>query len=91
MQNILIRGMFGGAAAILVLIYPIVIARRPFGIFSASTLVPLGILICSFSDVPLEHQNTLYIYTLSLVLCCFYYENAHLLEGVNSEKGVSEK
>ncbi|MCO4205730.1 O-antigen ligase family protein [Aeromonas taiwanensis] len=91
MQNILIRGMFGGAAAILVLIYPIVIARRPFGIFSASTLVPIGILICSLSDVPLEHQNTLYIYTLSLVLGWFYYENAHLLEGVNSEEGISEK
>lgn len=91
MQNILIRGIFGGMAAILVLIYPIVIARRSFGVFSASTLVPVGILICSLSDVPLEHQNTLYIYTLSLVLCWFYYENAHLLEGVNSEEGVSEK
>jgi O-antigen ligase len=91
MQNILIRGMFGGAAAILVLIYPIVIARKYFGVFSASTLVPVGILICSLSDVPLEHQNTLYIYTLSLVLCWFYYENAHLLEGVNSEEGISEK
>ncbi|WP_439842738.1 O-antigen ligase family protein [Aeromonas taiwanensis] len=91
MQNILIRGIFGGAAAILVLIYPILIARKSFGVLSASTLVPIGILICSLSDVPLEHQNTLYIYTLSLVLCWFYYENAHLLEGVNSEKGGAEK
>lgn len=91
MQNLLIRGIFGGIAAVFVIVYPILIARNSFGIISASVLVPVGIMICSLSDVPLEHQNTLYLYTLSIVLCWFYYENAQYIEGRDSGNEISQR
>ena len=91
MQNLLIRGIFGGIAAVFVIIYPMLIARNSFGIISASVLVPVGIMICSLSDVPLEHQNTLYLYTLSIVLCWFYYENAQPIEGRYSGDEISQR
>lgn len=89
MQNLLIRGIFGGVVASLIMVYPLLIARNAFGIISASALVPVGIVICSLSDVPLEHQNTLYLYTLSVVFCWFNYENV-LPADKDNNKNIKE-
>lgn len=74
MQNLLVRGVFGGVIAIAMLFYPILLAGRKMGWTTAAALIPLGISICSLSDVPLEHQNTLYLYTLSIIYCWLFFE-----------------
>ncbi|MDH1637156.1 O-antigen ligase family protein [Aeromonas caviae] len=69
MQNLIIRGIVGLLALIIFIFYPmkIFIERKGWG--TPYAVIPLSFAISALSDVPFEHQNTLYIYVLSLVFC----------------------
>ncbi|MGL6336113.1 O-antigen ligase family protein [Aeromonas jandaei] len=71
MQNMVIRGIFGLVAALAVLVYPMIFFLRQSNMLSVGFITTLGIFVCSLSDVPMEHQNTLYIYLISLFFICF--------------------
>lgn len=66
MQNMIVRGIFGLFAALAILVYPMFFFWHNSHWMSAGSMVVLGIFICALTDVPLEHQNTLYIYFISL-------------------------
>lgn len=67
MQNMFIRGAAGGLALLLFLGLPMWWAWRSWGIESSGVLLPLSFAINGLSDVPFEHQNTTYLYALSLL------------------------
>lgn len=67
MQNLFIRGVVGGSALLLFLGLPIWWAGRRWGVASVGVLLPLSFAINGLSDVPFEHQNTLFIYALGLL------------------------
>lgn len=75
MQNMVIRGIFGLVAALAVLVYPMIFFWRQSDILSVGFITTLGIFVCALSDVPMEHQNTLYIYLISLLFICFKGED----------------
>lgn len=74
MQNMVVRGIFGLLGAIAVLIYPMIFFYHRTKVLSAGFMVSFGILVCALSDVPMEHQNTLYIYMITLFSLCLSYE-----------------
>lgn len=80
MQNMVIRGIPGLVGAIAIFIYPAILFIRLAGFASAGCMVVLGMLVCALSDVPMEQQNTSYMYVTVLFLLCFLYEG-------NSEEG----
>lgn len=67
MQNLLIRGTVGGVALLFFLGWPVWWAAKRWGITSVGVLLPLSIAISGLSDVPFEHQDTLFIYALGLL------------------------
>ncbi|MDM5069112.1 O-antigen ligase family protein [Aeromonas salmonicida] len=67
MQNMVIRGCVGLFALAALLFYPIALAGKHMGWVSAGILTPLAFAINGLSDVPFEHQNTLYLYVISLI------------------------
>lgn len=69
MQSLIIRGMMGLLALMAFIFYPMKIFIEKKGWGSPYSLIPLSFAISALSDVPFEHQNTLYLYVLSLVFC----------------------
>lgn len=69
MQNLIIRGAVGILALIIFLFYPMKLIVEKAGWGSPYTMIPLSFAVSALSDVPFEHQNTLYLYALSLVFC----------------------
>lgn len=67
MQNLIIRGAVGGVALLMFLGWPIWWAVKRWGVTSVGVLLPLSFAIDGLSDVPFEHQSTLFIYALGLV------------------------
>lgn len=67
MQNLFIRGAVGGLALLLFLGLPILWAWQVMGITSSVVLIPLSFAISGLSDVPFEHQNTIFLYAFSLL------------------------
>ncbi len=67
MQNLIIRGAAGGVALLLFLGWPMWWAVKRWGVSSIGLLLPLSFAINSLSDVPFEHQNALFLYTLGLL------------------------
>lgn len=67
MQNLFIRGAVGGLALLLFLGLPVLWAWQEWGVASSVVLAPLSFAISGLSDVPFEHQNTIFLYTLSLL------------------------
>ncbi|MGL4524728.1 MAG: O-antigen ligase family protein [Spirochaetia bacterium] len=74
MQNMVIRGILGLIAALAILVYPMRLFWRRSTFVSAGFIVTLGTFICALTDVPIEHQNTLYIYLISLFVIFFKNE-----------------
>lgn len=74
MQNMVIRGSIGLFALAVMLFYPIFLAIKHMGWVSAGVLTPLAFAINGLSDVPFEHQNTLYLYVISLIFIWRCYE-----------------
>ncbi|KXU79501.1 hypothetical protein LCR_18450 [Aeromonas enteropelogenes] len=74
MQNMVVRGIFGLLGAIAVLVYPMIFFYHRTKVLSAGFMVSFGIFVCALSDVPMEHQNTLYIYMITLFSLCLSYE-----------------
>lgn len=70
MQNMVVRGVLGLIAAFAILVYPMVFFWQQHRLNSAGFIITLGVFICALTDVPLEHQNTLYIYLISLFFIC---------------------
>ncbi|WP_033137594.1 O-antigen ligase family protein [Aeromonas finlandensis] len=75
MQNMVVRGVLGLIAAFAILVYPMVFFWQKSNLMSVGFIVTLGIFICALTDVPIEHQNSLYIYLISLFFICFINEN----------------
>lgn len=69
MQNLIIRGAVGILALAIFLFYPMKLIVERAGWGSPYTMIPLSFAVSALSDVPFEHQNTLYLYALSLVFC----------------------
>ncbi|MGY6040676.1 O-antigen ligase family protein [Aeromonas sp. AE23HZ002T15] len=69
MQNLIIRGVIGILALVIFLFYPMKLIVEKAGWGSPYTMIPLSFAVSALSDVPFEHQNTLYLYALSLVFC----------------------
>lgn len=69
MQNLVIRGAVGILALMIFLFYPMKLIAEKAGWGSPYTMIPLSFAVNALSDVPFEHQNTLYLYALSLVFC----------------------
>ncbi|WP_323915568.1 O-antigen ligase family protein [Aeromonas caviae] len=69
MQNLIIRGAVGILALIIFLFCPMKLIVEKAGWGSPYTMIPLSFAVSALSDVPFEHQNTLYLYELSLVFC----------------------
>lgn len=69
MQNLIIRGAVGILALVIFLFYPIKLITERAGWGSPYTMIPLSFAVSGLSDVPFEHQNTLYLYVLSLLFC----------------------
>ncbi|MGL5488513.1 MAG: O-antigen ligase family protein [Shewanella sp.] len=67
MQNLIIRGAVGGVALLLFLGWPMWWAVKCWGVSSVGVLLPLSFAIGCMSDVPFEHQNTLFLYALGLL------------------------
>ncbi|WP_434472087.1 hypothetical protein [Aeromonas veronii] len=67
MQNLIIRGAVGGVAILLFLGLPIWWAAKLWGVTSIAVLLPISLAIDGLSDVPFEHQNILFLYTLGLL------------------------
>ncbi|MEG0010248.1 MAG: O-antigen ligase family protein [Aeromonas sp.] len=82
MQNLIIRGAVGILALMIFLFYPMKLVVEKAGWGSPYTMIPLSFAVSALSDVPFEHQNTLYLYALSLVFCWCAIE-------FNMEKKVS--
>jgi O-antigen ligase len=75
MQNMVVRGVLGLIAAFAILVYPMVFFFYQSKPMSVGLFVTLGVFICALTDVPIEHQNTLYIYLISLFFICFINEH----------------
>lgn len=67
MQNLIIRGAVGGVALLLFLGWPMWWAVQRWGGGSVGLFLPLSFSIDALSDVPFEHQSTLFLYTLGLL------------------------
>lgn len=67
MQNLVVRGLIGIFGLLIFIFYPMKLLVEKTGWGSLYIMIPLSISICAFSDVPFEHQNVLYLYSLSLV------------------------
>lgn len=74
MQNMVVRGVLGLIAAFAILVYPMVFFWQSSNLMSVGFIVTLGVFICALTDVPIEHQNSLYIYLISLFFICFINE-----------------
>ncbi|BCS49960.1 O-antigen polymerase [Aeromonas jandaei] len=74
MQNMVIRGIVGLLAALAILVYPMRFFWRQSKLVSVGFIITLGTFVCALTDVPIEHQNTLYIYLISLFFICFKNE-----------------
>ena len=74
MQNMVVRGVLGLIAAFAILVYPMVFFWQRSNLRSVGFIVTLGVFICALTDVPIEHQNSLYIYLISLFFICFINE-----------------
>ncbi|WP_429105700.1 O-antigen ligase family protein [Aeromonas allosaccharophila] len=74
MQNMVVRGVLGLIAAFAILVYPMVFFWQKSNLMSVGFIVTLGVFICALTDVPIEHQNSLYIYLISLFFICFINE-----------------
>ena len=74
MQNMVIRGIVGLLAALAILVYPMRFFWRQSKPVSVGFIITLGTFVCALTDVPIEHQNTLYIYLISLFFNCFKNE-----------------
>lgn len=72
LQNMVIRGGVGLSALCILLFAPINIMRKKYW-FSTGMLIPLSFAICGLSDVPFEHQNTLYMYSICLVFIWLFF------------------
>ncbi|WP_139463384.1 O-antigen ligase family protein [Aeromonas veronii] len=75
MQNMVVRGVLGLIAAFAILVYPMVFFWQKSNLMSVGFIVTLGVFICALTDVPIEHQNSLYIYLISLFFICFINES----------------
>ena len=78
MQNMVVRGVLGLIAAFAILVYPMVFFWQKSNLMSVGFIVTLGIFICALTDVPIEHQNSLYIYLVSLFFICFINESKNI-------------
>lgn len=67
MQNLIIRGLIGLLALVIFIFYPMKLIVERAGWGSLYLMIPLSFSISALSDVPFEHQNTLYLYVFSLV------------------------
>ncbi|WP_349920393.1 O-antigen ligase family protein [Aeromonas veronii] len=67
MQNLVVRGLIGIFGLLIFIFYPMKLLVEKTGWGSLYMMIPLSISICAFSDVPFEHQNVLYLYSLSLI------------------------
>ncbi|WP_436231668.1 O-antigen ligase family protein [Aeromonas hydrophila] len=69
MQNLIIRGVVGLLALMVFIFYPMkmIIDKKGWG--APCAVIPLSFAVNGLSDVPFEHQNTLYIYVLSMMFC----------------------
>lgn len=75
MQNMVVRGVPGLIAAFAILVYPMVFFWQKSKLMSVGFIITLGVFICALTDVPIEHQNSLYIYLISLFFVCFINES----------------
>lgn len=71
MQNLVIRGALGFFALLSILFLPFLWSIKKNGFISASTLYPITFAIFGLSDVPLEQQNVLYMFTIGLIYFWF--------------------
>ncbi|MFM5235597.1 O-antigen ligase family protein [Aeromonas caviae] len=69
MQSLILRGVVGLLALMIFIFYPMKMIIEKKGWGAPYSVIPLSFAISALSDVPFEHQNTLYIYVLSLVFC----------------------
>jgi len=67
MQNLFIRGAIGFVALCLFLGLPLWWGIKFGGMSSMLTLYPLAFTVSGLTDVPLEHQNVIYLYALGLL------------------------
>lgn len=81
MQNLVIRGFVGGIFIILILFIPFWFSFKKNGLLSIGSLIPISFSIYSLSDVPFEHQETLYLYTL-IMLFIFYYNESNMKNNI---------
>lgn len=66
MQNLFVRGLFGFAALIILYFQHLYFGYKIRGCGSVSFILPVGFIVCSLSDVPLEHRNVIFLYVMSL-------------------------
>lgn len=78
MQNLFIRGATGGLALLLFMGLPMWWAGRSWGWTSLGVLLPLSYAINGVSDVPFEHQETLFLFVLSLIFCFHFNDSLHI-------------
>lgn len=71
MQNLVIRGALGFGALLSMLFLPFLWSMKKNGFISAGTLYPIAFAIFGLSDVPLEQQNVLYMFTIGLIYFWF--------------------
>ena len=74
MQNMAIRGILGLLAALAILVYPMMLFWHQSKFVSVGFIITLGTFVCALTDVPIEHQNGLYIYLISLFFIFFKNE-----------------
>lgn len=67
MQNLMIRGAIGLVALLLFLGLPMLWGKKLAGVTSVLMLYPVVFAVSGLSDVPFEHQNIIYLYTLGLL------------------------
>ncbi|WP_181364806.1 O-antigen ligase family protein [Aeromonas sp. HMWF014] len=73
-QNMVIRGILGLLAALAILVYPMWLFWQQSKLVSVGFIITLSTFFCALTDVPIEHQNTLYIYLISLFFIFFKNE-----------------
>lgn len=74
MQSLVIRGGIGFFAFIFMLFWPLTLAGKNIAWTSVGVLLPLSFAINGLSDSPFEHQNVIYLYSLSLLFIWFWHE-----------------
>lgn len=63
LQNMMLRGIIGLVSLLIVLGVPLFVLGAQHSVLPFAYLLPLAIILCGLTDVPLEHRNVLFLYT----------------------------